>query len=328
MRRITVLLATLSFAISGLVFSPAQAAAPVDGTYLCATGAPSSSTPNYTITNGVVSEGSTCVGSVVIPAGITSIGSSAFRFSDITSIDIPSSVTSLGTASFNGTQFLTSIDIPSSVTSIGDFAFSTTSLTSIHIPSSVTFIGIFAFSDSPALTSATIAPGVTSIPPNMFDGATALTSVTIPSSVTSISSVAFGRTALTSVTIPSSVTSIGILVFSGSTALNSVYFLGDAPYVMDATPFSNIASGAKAYINSGASGFGSPGSIWNGLIVTLDDESEVTQTPSPTPIETEINSPEVLAKTGIATPATSLGAIGLGLFAIFLGSFGLRRRNL
>jgi hypothetical protein len=96
---------------------------------------------------------------------------------------------------------------------------------------------------------------------------------------------------------------------------------------MDATPFSNIASGARAYINSGASGFGSSGSVWNGLIVTQDAASEVTQTPTPTPIETESNSPAVLATTGISTPATSSGAVGLGLLAILLGSVGRLRQN-
>jgi hypothetical protein len=266
MRRATILMTTLALTLSGLVFSPVQAAIPSDGTYLCTTGMPSSSTPNYTIADGVVSDGRSCAGSVVIPDGVTSIGVIAFQSSSITSIAIPSSVTSIGNLAFNAAR-LTSVTIPSSVTSIGDLAFAYSVLTSITIPSSVTSIGVAAFWNSSSLTSATFSSGVTSIPPMMFESATALTSVTIPSSVTNIGSTAFGLTALTSVTIPASVTSISSMAFYGASALGSVYFLGNAPSVEDQV-FLNTSSGAKAYIKSGATGFGSAGANWNGLTVT------------------------------------------------------------
>ena len=62
---------------------------------------------------------------VVLPDGLTSIGSYAFyNCSGLTSITIPNSVTSIGDYAFQGCSGLTSVTIPNSVTSIGTEAFS------------------------------------------------------------------------------------------------------------------------------------------------------------------------------------------------------------
>jgi uncharacterized repeat protein (TIGR02543 family) len=86
-------------------------------------------------------------GNVSIPAGVTSIGVSAFGgCTSLTSITIPASVTSISEWAFNGCTGLASITIPAGVTSIGNYAFSNcSSLTSITIPASVTSIGGSAF---------------------------------------------------------------------------------------------------------------------------------------------------------------------------------------
>ena len=61
---------------------------------------------------------------LVIPNGVTSIGSYAFsNCSGLTSVTIPNSVTSIGRGAFEGCSGLTSITIPNSVTSIGGEAF-------------------------------------------------------------------------------------------------------------------------------------------------------------------------------------------------------------
>ena len=68
---------------------------------------------------------------------------------------IPAGVTSIGESAFSGTG-LTSIEIPASVTSIGDGAFASSDLTSITIPASVTSIGRCAFLNCLNLATVTV----------------------------------------------------------------------------------------------------------------------------------------------------------------------------
>ena len=125
---------------------------------------------------------------VVIGAGVTTIGKNAFNFSGLTSITIPASVTSIGKSAFNECSGLTSITIPANVTTIGDYAFASTGLTSIEIPASVTSIGEYAFTSCSGLTTVSFAAGsqLTTIGNYVFNSCSDLTSITIPARVTSI----------------------------------------------------------------------------------------------------------------------------------------------
>ena len=171
------------------------------------------------IVNGILIDGTTCSGDVVIPEGVTSIVMGAFEnCTSLTSITIHGNVKSIDNVTFRGCTNLTSITIPGSVTSIGSMAFNgCTSLTSITIPDSVTRIDWNAFSGCTGLTSITIPESVTSIEHEAFSGCTSLTSITIPDSVTNIGEYAFEScTSLTSIIIPESVTSIGECAFKGT----------------------------------------------------------------------------------------------------------------
>ena len=207
------------------------------------------------ITDLVIPEGVTSIGSyafcvclglksVTIPSSVTSIGGYAFDTClGLKSVTIPSSVTSIGDGAFYDCRNLTSVTIPSSVTSIGGYAFhGCSSLQSVTIPSSVTSIGDWAFQAS-GLTSVSIPSSVTSIGDYAFNGCSSLTSVTIPSSVTSIGDYAFkGCSSLTSVIIPSSVTSIGDYAFNftNENELVEITCLREEPIEISESVFSGI----------------------------------------------------------------------------------------
>jgi len=122
----------------------------------------------------------------------------------ITDLVIPEGVTSIGSYAFEGCSGLESVTIPSSVTSIGERAFSGCSgLKRVTIPSSVTSIGWWAFRRCSGLESVTIPSSVTSIRTGTFSGCCGLKRVTIPNSVISIGYSAFsGCSGLTEITIP------------------------------------------------------------------------------------------------------------------------------
>ena len=107
-------------------------------------------TGSFTITDNVVSNGSTCTGTADIPSGVTSIGNYAFEnASSLTSVTFSgsSSLTSIGDYAFSGASRLTSITIPSGVTSIGNYAFyNASSLSSVRFLGNAPTVGSLAFS--------------------------------------------------------------------------------------------------------------------------------------------------------------------------------------
>lgn len=107
----------------------------------------------FAIEGGVLKKYNGNKSEVIIPNGVTTIGSFAFSdCSSITSITIPNSVNRIEFYAFRGCSGLKSITIPNSVTKIEHDAFNgCRSLTSIIIPNSVTTIGWGAFYDCSSL---------------------------------------------------------------------------------------------------------------------------------------------------------------------------------
>jgi hypothetical protein len=234
---------------------------------------PAKAGTSYSIPAGVTSIGaeafknSTLLTSISIPSSVTSIAASAFRYSGLTSITVDSAnanYTSSSGVLFNkaSTTIIhypneksdTSYSIPSAVTSIGSYAFEITNLTSITIPSTVTSIGSMAFENADC------------------------TSIILQANITSIEQYTFLGAKFTSITIPSTVTSIGNYAFAYSNnRITSVYFLGNAPATVGTDAFLDVASGAKAYIKPGATGFTTSGTpaLWNGLAVEVVADAQV-----------------------------------------------------
>ena len=202
--------------------------------------------------------------SVEIVEGVTSISSSAFFETGITSITIPASVTTIGNTPFHFCTSLESIlvaegntsylsedgilfdkgkttliaypakkegtyDIPASVTVIKDRAFAFSGLTSITIPTGVISIGECAFAGS-GLTSIRIPASVTTIEMGSFWNCISLTSVTFAdnSQLTTFGDeyTFSGCTSLESVSFGnnSQLTTIGDRTFQELTSLESVSF--------------------------------------------------------------------------------------------------------
>jgi hypothetical protein len=102
-----------------------------------------------------------CKNGAIPPAGVKKIGSGAFAYATMTSLDIPASVTFIDSRAFDHCRSLTgSLTIPGAVTEIGNEAFSyCIGLTSVTIPGTVTRLGQGAFFGCTKLISVTFGVG-------------------------------------------------------------------------------------------------------------------------------------------------------------------------
>ncbi|MES2704970.1 MAG: leucine-rich repeat domain-containing protein [Verrucomicrobiota bacterium] len=188
-------------------------------------------------------------GPYIIPAGVTSIGETAFSgCTGLTGVTIPAGVTSIGSYAFHGCTALLNMEaapgntayksaggvlfnaeetvlwrypggrtgpytIPAGVTSIAGHAFSgCTGLTGVTIPAGVTSIGSYAFQDCDALLNMEVAPGNAAYK--------SVGGVLFNPKETALLNYPGGRTG--SYTIPAGVTSIGDGAFHSCGGLTGV----------------------------------------------------------------------------------------------------------
>lgn len=196
---------------------------------------------------------------VVIPEGITEIGSGAFQGSGITKVVIPSTVKSvaayafadcsdletvvflsdveaIAAYSFEGCTSLKHIQLPDSVKSIGDYAFAESGLVSVEIGANVESIGTASFAGCENLTSLTFVSQtkLAIIGEEAFRSCSALKTLEIADSVENIGDYAFADcTSLTELYVSAGLEKMGSYVFSNDLLLVNVEFGEGAKVVGD-----------------------------------------------------------------------------------------------
>ena len=184
---------------------------------------------------------------------LTSIGSSAFNGSNLTSVTIPASVTSIGINPFvggilqsitveQGNQNYESVNdllvekknsalykvigypckgnaivnIPAPVEVIGDRAFQSTGIQSADLPGSLRSIGKYAFNGAGYLGSIEIPGLVKTIGNEAFYSCSSLSEINLGGDLLSIGDYAFYNcSAVSGLTLPDKMTTIGSSAFGG-----------------------------------------------------------------------------------------------------------------
>lgn len=203
---------------------------------------------NYAFWTNGTSNFVTNLESIILPDSVTSIGSSAFRGSGLTTIYIPANLTSINPDAFYACSSLSSITaseecknfkvvdnvlyskdgtklvmygdkttesdftVPAAVTEIGTYAFCQAKITALSFASDSTLetIGNGAFTDCYGFTNLEIPDSVTTIAGYAFYGCRTLTSLKLPNGTTTLPYCSFSECSrLESVIIPVGVTTIG-----------------------------------------------------------------------------------------------------------------------
>jgi uncharacterized repeat protein (TIGR02543 family) len=221
-------------------------------TYLSAI--PCGTSGNFYVGANRVTHSVSCVGTVVVPEGVTSIETGAFcdnpscirTGSALGAVTLPSTLVTLGSFAFMSSNAASvSFTLPSSLTTIGSQAFSYTNITSVVIPKSVTrlagapfykayLLSSVTFEEPSSLTSIGTEPGPNGLGPFYY---TRVYSMSLPSSITTIGSY-FKDTPLQTLTLNSNVTSIA----AGALPATSPPYANIADY----TP---APSGLKVIVN-------------------------------------------------------------------------------
>lgn len=208
------------------------------------TGAPHIFSTNYGSTKTNIGAATRKITSLVIPDGITSLGSFEgcrnlkrlvlpdsvttfpvlYSCRELTAINVPSGITTLSDNTFRDCYKLTHVELPDTITSVGTYIFaSCINLKSVNIPTKITNVNQFFCKSCQLLESITIPSAVTTINTSAFDGCNALSSVTFSEGLTTIGASAFQTcVSLPSIQLPTTLTSIGGSAFRNCYLLSGV----------------------------------------------------------------------------------------------------------
>ncbi len=159
-----------------------------------------------------------------VPSATTFIGSQAFQFSRVTSIDL-GNVKRIGTYAFYGSKLSGTLTIPDSVKYIENSGFSNNNINKLIVGKNLEGTGIHPFASLTNLTEVEFAEEckLETLNNYFFSNCPKLKSITLPPSITEIGNSALGgSTGITEITIPASVTTIGMAAFPNG--LKSISF--------------------------------------------------------------------------------------------------------
>ena len=203
---------------------------------------------DFVIVDGVLTEYTGSGGDIVVPDGVTEIGTDVFRGNDdITSVVLPSSVTVIHDSAFRSCNNLVTINFPEGITSIGiscfqdctsleevslpnsllilskNLFYGCTNLQTVVLPNSLDTIGRLTFSDCISIVELTLPESVTTILGGAFYRCTGLQSIDIPDNVKTIEAYTFGYCEdLAIVNLPESLETINEYAFWHCSSLTSI----------------------------------------------------------------------------------------------------------
>ena len=187
--------------------------------------------------------GETTLRSIILPEGITYIGSNAFNNSSLEAITLPESLEEIDQYAFSKTN-LTEIVIPANVELLGSSAFQGAS-SPISPLKKVVFEGnkihtieSNTFQDCQNLQEVQLPEGLTTIKYNAFQRCYALEEITIPDAVTVIEKQVFSQCeALKRVNLGTQLESIGNHAFNECLALETIVCPDESPATLGEEPF-------------------------------------------------------------------------------------------
>jgi uncharacterized repeat protein (TIGR02543 family) len=182
---------------------------------------------------------------VVVPEGVTDIGTALRDLPNLVSVTLPSTLATITLQALYVCPQLTTIISNSTRFQVINGALVDTATNRLiqvpvklsgafAIPPGITNIDAYAFGDCASLTSISIPASLTTISGNGFSGLHSNIPIVLPSTVTNIGAYAFIYSWVTSITIPASVTFIGTKAMTGCSYLTNVYMASSTPPTLGA----------------------------------------------------------------------------------------------